>query len=102
MIIMKKYFFQIFILTAIAVSVSSFCEAQFVVRVRPNLPVITLRTASPSTRHVWVAGEYVYRGNNYVYKEGYWALPPQSGFRWVEGHWKATRRGWRWIHGHWR
>ena len=99
---MKKFLLQIFMLSATAIFFSSLCEAQFVVRVRPVLPVISIRTASPSTRHVWVAGDYVYRGNNYVYNQGYWAVPPQPGFRWVEGHWKETRRGWRWIAGHWR
>ena len=101
-IIMKKYLLKIFILAAIAVSFSAISDAQFVVKIRPALPVIAIRPACPTPRHVWVAGEYVYMGNNYVYKEGYWALPPQTGFRWVEGRWKATRRGWRWIPGHWR
>ena len=97
---MKKYLLKIIILFAIALSFNAAADAQFVVKIRPGAPVIRVRPAVPSPRHVWVAGEYVYRGGNYVYSEGYWAEPPHPGYIWVEGHWKDTRRGWKWVPGH--
>lgn len=99
---MKKYLLKIIILIAVTLSVSSAAEAQFVVKIRPGAPVIRVRPAMPSPRHVWVTGEYAWHGGQYVYTDGYWAEPPQPGHRWVEGHWKNTRRGWVWIPGHWR
>jgi len=80
----------------------SAADAQFGVKVRPAAPVIRVRPAAPSRGHVWVGGEYVWRGGQYVYTDGYWARPSFRGGRWVEGHWKDTRRGWVWVPGHWR
>ena len=63
-------------MAAVAVSISTAAEAQFVVRIRPVAPVIRVRPVCPSPRHAWVNGEYVWRGDQYVYTEGYWAMPP--------------------------
>jgi WXXGXW repeat (2 copies) len=77
-------------------------NAQFVVKIRPAGPVYRARPACPSRGHVWVGGNYAWRNNGYIYKEGYWALPPRYGTYWVEGHWKLHRRGgWFWVPGHW-
>ena len=99
---MKKYIAKIIMLLVVAVSFSAAADAQFVVKFRPLAPVIRVRPLAPSPRHVWVNGEYVWRSGEYIYTEGYWAEPPHPGYRWIEGHWKETRRGWRWIPGHWR
>jgi hypothetical protein len=98
---MKKIISKIIMLAILSLSMAA-AEAQFVVRVRPVAPVVRIRPACPSPRHVWVAGEYVWRGGQYVYTDGYWAEPPFPGRRWVEGHWKNTRRGWVWVPGHWK
>ena len=100
--IMKKYLLKFFLMAAVAVSISAAAEAQFVVRIRPVAPVIRVRPVCPSPRHAWVNGEYVWRGDQYVYTEGYWSMPPRPGLVWIEGHWKDTRRGWKWVPGHWR
>ncbi|MBK7433642.1 MAG: YXWGXW repeat-containing protein [Chitinophagaceae bacterium] len=100
---MKKSLMPRFVLLfLISLSLSIFAEAQFVVKVRPGAPRVRVRPAMPSPRHIWVGGEYVWRGGQYVYTDGYWATPPRSGYRWVEGRWKHNRRGWVWVPGHWR
>ena len=99
---MKKFLLKIFMLVAIAVSFSAVADAQFVVKIRPEAPVIRVRPIAPSPRHLWVSGEYVWRSGRYEYVEGYWAEPPMRRHFWVEGHWKNTRRGWVWVAGHWR
>lgn len=74
--------------------------AQVVIRVRPTAPVI-VRPVAPSARHIWIDGNWVWRGSNYVWVDGYWA-EPRMGHRWVPGHWKHRRGGWFWVPGHWR
>lgn len=87
---------------AIAISFSTAADAQFVVKIRPEIPVIAVRPMAPSPRHVWVDGEWAWRNGRYEYVNGYWVEPPIRGNRWIPGHWKNTRRGWNWIPGHWR
>lgn len=99
---MKKYFAKLTLLLIVTLSMSVCADAQFVVKVRPGAPVVRARPVMPSPRHSWVAGEYAWRGGQYVYTDGYWAQPPHPGNRWVEGHWKNSRRGWVWIPGHWK
>jgi hypothetical protein len=57
----------------------------------------------PSARHQWVAEEWTWSGNTYVYKPGYWALPPRDGQTWIPGHWEKRehRAGYFWHPGHW-
>ncbi len=99
---MKKYVSKIILMIAVALSFSFATEAQFVVKIRPAAPIVRVRPPMPSPVHVWVGGNYEWRGGQYVYTDGYWARPPQRRDHWVEGHWKNTRRGWTWIPGHWK
>jgi hypothetical protein len=90
-------------LLLIVVAVASFSlNAQVVVKVRPASAAVVVRPTCPSPKHVWVGGNYSWRGNQYVYTNGYWALPPHHGSRWIDGHWKHRRGGWVWVPGHWR
>jgi len=75
---------------------------QIVVRARLHEPVRVAPPPAPSHRHVWVEGEWVPNGSTYVYKAGYWELPPRPHARWARGHWRHFRGGWAWIPGHWR
>ena len=75
---------------------------EIVVRARMHAPVVAVRPARPSPRHVWIGEEWAPNGGTYVYKGGYWALPPSPGQRWVPGHWRQSRHGWVWRPGHWR
>lgn len=93
---------KIISLSVIAFFIGFTATAQFVIRVRPAAPVVRVRSACPSPKHVWVGGNYNWRGGQYVYTDGYWAIPPANGRIWVDGHWKQKRRGWVWVPGHWR
>lgn len=100
-LIMKKHTLKFVVLFAIISSLAFDASAQFVVKIRPTAPVI-VRPVAPTPRHVWIDGDWVWRGNNYQYVNGYWASPVAVGAAWVPGHWKSTRRGWIWKKGHWR
>jgi WXXGXW repeat (2 copies) len=76
-------------------------DAQVYVRVRPARPHYE-RVVAPSPRHVWIDEEWEPRSGSYVFVGGRWAEPPHPHFRWVPGHWKATRHGDIWVPGHWR
>jgi hypothetical protein len=60
-----------------------------------------VRPMRPSRHHVWVAAEWSANGGTYVYKPGFWALPPRAGAYWIRGRWKHRRGGYAWIPGHW-
>ena len=97
---MKKYFSKIIMLLIVAAAFSFSASAQYVT-VRP-VPPAYARPMAPSPRHVWIDGEWAWRGGAYVYTNGYWA-EPRPGFVWVAGHWRdGRRRGWVWVPGHWR
>ena len=99
---MQKLITKPFLLFAVICSFSFAANAQIIVKVRPAAPVI-VRPLAPSPRHVWVDGDWAWRGNRYEYVNGYWAVPARQGIVWVPGHWKQTmRRGWVWKKGHWR
>jgi hypothetical protein len=102
---MKKIIIKRFLIFLTSSLIHFSTQAQFVVKIRPEAPVIIReRPLAPSPRHVWIDGDYVWRDNQYVYTEGKWALPEYEGARWVPGHWKfhPRRGGWYWIPGHWR
>jgi len=75
---------------------------QVVVHERPREPVISARPSAPAAGYVWVSGEYVWKVKNYVYVQGYWAVPPAHKTKWVEGRWRHRRGGWIWIPGFWK
>ncbi len=99
---MKRYISKLTAIMILAMTFSFASSAQIVVKVRPLSPVVKIRPASPGPRHSWVTGEYVYRGGQYIYTDGYWAEPPLRRTHWVEGRWKHRRGGWIWIPGHWK
>ena len=77
-------------------------HAQITIRARLTEPARVPPPPRPSPAHVWVEGEWVPNGGTYVYKAGYWSLPPRPHAMWVRGHWRQTPRGWVWKPGHWR
>jgi len=82
-------------------AVTSSKAQEVVIGVRPERPV-ERRSFRPSRNHVWVAPEYVISGGTYIYKPGYWALPPRPGTIWIAGHWIHRPHGYVWIAGRWR
>ena len=98
---MKKSVLKLLILVAVVSTFSATAGAQVFIKIRPMAPVI-VRPLAPSPRHIWVEGDWVWRGGGYQYKNGYWAVPARRGAIWVPGHWKQKRRGWVWKPGRWR
>ncbi len=98
---MKKYAAKITMMLVVVLLFSSAAQAQFVVKIRPAVPVLKVRPVCPSPGHIWVSGNYVWHRGQYVYSNGYWAAP-KPGHRWVEGYWKKHRGGWVWVPSHWR
>jgi len=97
---LKKVLFLSMAFSAFAIASS---QAQVIVRVRPVRPatVVVTRPPAPSPRHVWVSEGWTPRGNTYVYRAGYWAVPPAHHRVWVDGHWAHRHGGDYWIGGHW-
>lgn len=81
------------------VIMSSCGTTSYTVRERPAEVVYT-RPPRPSPNHIWVSGNWVWRGGRYVWEEGYWTLP-RSRAHYVEGYWSHGRKGWLWHPGHW-
>ena len=98
---MKKHFLTVGFIALIAVFFSSCRPSAVVVRERPVAPMYT-RPIAPGASYVWVDGEWLLRGNQYYYKQGYWAAPTRRHSAWVPGHWKRARGGSYWAPGHWR
>ena|SRR5215831_20644717 len=96
-ILLKRFL----IIAGLILSFSAASEAQVFVKVRPSAPVI-VRPNAPSSRHVWIEGEWVVRGGRYEYVPGYWSVPRPGYHQWVPGRWIARRHGWYWVPGHWR
>jgi len=57
----------------------------------------------PTERHVWIAGEWVVHGGQYVYDPGHWGVPPRGYRVWVRGRWikRTYQPGYKWLNGHW-
>lgn len=93
-------------LFSIAILVMGFAlssQAQRVyVSVRPAAPVVVARPVAPSPRHVWIEGEYEWRSGAYVYRPGYWSVPPARYHEYRRGYWRHERGGYYWVPGRWR
>ena len=87
------------IILALTGSLFASCSSQAYVTERPVEPVYE-RPAAPYPNAVWVPGEWVWRGNHYVYRRGFYARPRNRGY--VQGHWQPTNRGYVWVKGYWR
>ena len=99
---MKSFLSKWMAIFAISFMGFKISEAQLVIKVRPVYPVAKIHPVRPGPRHTWIPGEYAYRGNQYIYTEGYWAVPPPRYTFWKEGHWRKARGGWMWVPGHWK
>jgi hypothetical protein len=76
--------------------------ARIYVNIAPPVPIVEVRTAVPSPRHVWIEGYHRWDGRSYVWVPGRWALPPRARAVWVAPHWVKHRRGWYFVGGRWR
>jgi hypothetical protein len=99
---MKKHFIRLLIFSVILFAISSAASAQVYVKVRPTAPVV-VRTARPSSAHIWIGEEWEPNGSSYRYKGGYWATPPHPGYYWRAGYWRRHNHdGEGWVPGAWR
>ncbi|MBB3968360.1 YXWGXW repeat-containing protein [Mucilaginibacter phyllosphaerae] len=89
------------ILTALAGSLFlASCASEGYVVEQPVEPVYT-RPIAPYANAYWVPGEWVYRGNRYVYRNGYYTRA-RANRVYVHGNWYRGSRGYAWRKGHWR
>jgi hypothetical protein len=78
----------------------SSCASDYYVAAQPVEPVY-VRPVAPYAGAYWVPGEWVYRGNRYVYRNGYYTRPRVNRV-YVRGNWRHTPHGYSWRRGHWR
>ncbi len=97
---MKKIILKIFIALGF-VMYSSNSFSQVVIKVKPNIPFIKVRSNPPSIHHVWIDGEWIYNHGRYEYVEGYW-IESRKGYVYVPGKWKRKRGGYIWVVGYWK
>ena len=55
----------------------------------------------PSADHVWVAGNWSWRSNQYQWMAGHWEVPPRAGAVWVPPRWQPEGTSWRFYEGYW-
>lgn len=58
------------------------------------------RGPRPSPRHLWVAGQYVPKGDTLVWRPGFWSKH-QPGWTWIPDAWLQRPRGWVFQEGFW-
>jgi len=85
---------------ALACGFTNNASAQIFVKIRPT-HAVTIRTAAPSPRHVWVDDEWRPGRGSYTYVGGHWAVPPHAGMHWHTGEWREGPRGNQWTAGRW-
>jgi hypothetical protein len=75
-----------------------------VVRRPPPLPPVRAEIApvAPTPAHVWIAGQWGWHRDHYVWVPGHWAVPASPGYVWVPGGWMPREGGYVWVEGHWR
>lgn len=55
----------------------------------------------PSADHVWVAGYWSWKNNQYQWMAGHWEVPPTRGAVWVPPRWQPEGTSWRFYEGYW-
>jgi hypothetical protein len=51
---------------------------------------------------VWIPGFYEWRGNQHVWMQGHWELPPRAGAVWIEPRWEHHANGYVFVAGFWK
>jgi hypothetical protein len=62
---------------------------------------VELASVRPSEEHVWIAGHWAARANNYAWTKGRWVLPVSGKTEWQSGKWEHEEHGWHYTEGHW-
>ncbi len=66
----------------------------------PDPPETAAPAAPPNPDSFYVPGQYVWRGDAYAWRAGYWARV-QPGYVWVAAHFRWTPYGYIYIAGYW-
>ncbi len=66
----------------------------------PAAPETAAPGAPPNADSFYVPGQYVWRGDGYAWRAGYWARV-EPGYVWVPAHFRWTPYGYIYINGYW-
>jgi hypothetical protein len=66
----------------------------------PDPPQTAAPGAAPNADSFYVPGQWVWRGEGYAWRAGYWARV-QTGYVWVPAHFRWTPYGYVYIAGYW-
>jgi hypothetical protein len=76
------------------------CASSLVAPVTPPPPQAETIPNAPSDDHVWIPGHWIPQVGGYLWKAGYWALPPHPGAKWVPDKWSPGQTTPD-VRGHW-
>jgi len=60
-----------------------------------------IRPHRPSRDHIWIAGAWDWRGNDWAWVPGRWDRPGDRGVRWIRPRYHREGSAWRYEPGHW-
>jgi hypothetical protein len=66
----------------------------------PTTPEVARPGQPPAADTFYVPGSWIWNGNNYVWRAGYWARV-QPGYVWIPDHFRWTPSGYVFIPGYW-
>jgi len=90
----------------LVLAISLFAVANSKAQVYVHTPPVAVEKGPKGTRPtkymVWVPEEWAPVGNKYIYRAGYWDMPPTPKSVYVPGHWEKTPQGYIRRPGYWR
>ena len=87
--------------TGTVVTTQSQPVSTIVVTQAPPALQTELVVAQPSSSHVWVAGYWTWRNNQYQWMAGHWEVPPYSNAKWTTPRWQTENGAYRFYEGYW-
>jgi hypothetical protein len=61
-----------------------------------------IRPQRPSRDHLWIAGAWDWRGNDWAWEPGRWDRPAYHGAKWNKARYVREGSAWRYEPGHWK
>jgi hypothetical protein len=87
--------------TGTVVTTQSQPVSTIVVTQAPPALQTELVVAQPSSSHVWVAGYWTWRNNQYQWMAGHWEVPPYANAKWTAPRWQTENGAYRFYEGYW-
>ena len=99
----KSGFFLILLLSIFFLSITH-ARAQEETVVVSKIPVTPKykHFARPTKYHVWHPDEWLPGDKTYIFRQGYWDIPPTPTSVWKKGSWRKTAKGYVRITGYWQ